>query len=255
MKGLNRGEKGFTLVELLIVVAILGILAAVVIPNVVGLLGRGGKQAFLTDEQTIQLAAATYFSDVHQGFSAGATADNPATPASFDDNRWGIDPLLGNTTAGHYYPTVIAVVGNHFLSLDTLAANNDPAQKANPRVLGAAGGPATDAEIIASAIWMGLLVNPSNDPACTAGGVGSNGITANDQLNRWAVAVPDPENALYLNEYPKSASFTFNGNPQAGKSGGYAWVVGQNGRTFGAYKAPNASSTMTWYAGFSGAYP
>ncbi len=68
MKSFKRGEKGFTLVELLIVVAILGVLAAVVIPNVVGLMGRGGKQAYQTDAQIIQLATSTFFSDIHGGF-------------------------------------------------------------------------------------------------------------------------------------------------------------------------------------------
>lgn len=55
-KGSKRGEKGFTLVELLIVFTLLGVLAAIMVPNITGLIGYGHDQAAATELSIVQTA-------------------------------------------------------------------------------------------------------------------------------------------------------------------------------------------------------
>jgi prepilin-type N-terminal cleavage/methylation domain-containing protein len=51
-----QSEKGFTLTELLIVVAILGVLVAVVLPNFTGLLGNAQNQSGAAELNIVQTA-------------------------------------------------------------------------------------------------------------------------------------------------------------------------------------------------------
>lgn len=56
----NALQKGFTLVELLVVIVILGILAAVVVFAVNGISDRGQSAACKTDESTLRTAVEAY---------------------------------------------------------------------------------------------------------------------------------------------------------------------------------------------------
>ncbi|HRB04796.1 MAG TPA: prepilin-type N-terminal cleavage/methylation domain-containing protein, partial [Ilumatobacteraceae bacterium] len=56
----KKADKGFTLVELLIVIVILGILATVTVCAVRGITTQGKESACAADKKTLEVAAESY---------------------------------------------------------------------------------------------------------------------------------------------------------------------------------------------------
>ena len=101
LKRIHRDSLGFTLVELLIVIAILGVLAAVVLPNVTGLVGEGETEGAKAELVTVQTAMDTMMAK--NGLSSvtatSATSDMSAFPTG---NALYPNYLRTATTKGTY---------------------------------------------------------------------------------------------------------------------------------------------------------
>jgi type IV pilus assembly protein PilA len=103
---MHKGDKGFTLVELLVVFTLLGVLAAIVLPNVSTLMGYGHTQASDAEFSIVQTAmdammAVADTANVTPVLVGDATDDM----SSFPDAGHALYPayLRDATTQGTYY--------------------------------------------------------------------------------------------------------------------------------------------------------
>ncbi len=80
MRKLWRARAGLTLIELLIVLSILGVLAAIVLGNVTGMSSSGKESSFQEDQNSMQKASDSYYSQYKNSYptrnllAASATA-------------------------------------------------------------------------------------------------------------------------------------------------------------------------------------
>jgi len=78
----KKGQKGFTLIELMIVIAIIGILAAIAIPQFSAYRGRAADASALADAKNCYTTLNAYLSD-HPELLITELGDAEATSAGF----------------------------------------------------------------------------------------------------------------------------------------------------------------------------
>jgi prepilin-type N-terminal cleavage/methylation domain-containing protein len=169
----RRGKRGFTLAELLVVMAITAVLAAVAVTSIAGVFQRGGEQAYYADRQTLQ-------SVVHLFLYDGHACDTEPPGDSWDSSQ---SPVFG-----HYYPT----------------STGKAPDKSIYEILGDANAVGSAYTFPTEALWMGLLYNsPSavstHDKSSAAPLLGEIGPYINDV----------PESASSNNYSASSGSYTW----------------------------------------------
>ena len=109
LKRIHQGNKGFTLVELLVVIFIMGVLAAIVIPNFSGIVDEGETEAAAAELSIVQTSMDVMMA--RSGISAvtvtAATGDMSTFPTG---NVLYPDYMRTGNTTGNYSTSATGLV-------------------------------------------------------------------------------------------------------------------------------------------------
>jgi type IV pilus assembly protein PilA len=106
-KCFQKHQKGYTLIEILVVIAILGVIVGVALPNIIGFMGGGEAEAKAAELHNVQVAASAA---VYSGSNSTCVEETGIIEALPNGDPDKVGTYLINDTTWEYEVTKFGVV-------------------------------------------------------------------------------------------------------------------------------------------------